>query len=60
MIKVLTNSEGSGDWVVVQMGNRVIHSGDSSISARELVEIISHFKQAELVEMDDEQIEEFV
>lgn len=60
MVKVITNSEGSGDWVCVQLGNRIIHSGDSSISARELVDIISHFKHCELCEVDDEQIDEFV
>lgn len=60
MVKVITNSEGSGDWVIVQLGNRIIHSGDNSISPRELVDIICHFKHCELVEVDDEQIEEFV
>ena len=60
MVKVITNSEGSGDWVIVQLGNRTIHSGDNSISPRELVDIICHFKHCELVEVDDEQIEEFV
>lgn len=62
MIRVVTNSNGSGDWVVVRSGGRdgfeSIHEGHD-IGARDLVEILKRVGvQAELVEVDDEQLEE--
>lgn len=60
MIKVVTNSLGSGDWVAV-LG----HSGSElfaghRVGARELQEILDIVSRdgCELVEVDDEQLEE--
>jgi hypothetical protein len=62
MIRVVTNSNGSGDWVVVQSGARdgmeELHSGHS-IGPMDLVMILQNLGvHAELVEVDDEQMEE--
>lgn len=62
MIRVVTNSLGSGDWVTVQSGGRdgfeEIHCGHT-IGPMDLVEILKRSGvQAELVEVNDEQMEE--
>ena len=59
MIKVITNSLGNCDWVVVKNGNEVLHEGHD-ISPRDLVNIIEGILDAgaERVEVDDEQMEE--
>lgn len=62
MIRVVTNSMGSGDWVTVQIGGRdgfeTLHSAHS-IRPSDLVEILQRAgAQAELVEVNDEQMEE--
>lgn len=61
MIKVITNSNGSGDWVVV----RDTESGETifqghRISPRDLVEILSwnDSVDAKLIQVTDEQMEE--
>lgn len=60
MIKVITNSKGSGDWIIV-LG----HSGSELFSgprvgARDLQEILDICVRdgCELIEVTDEQIEE--
>jgi len=60
MIKVVTNSLGSGDWITV-MG----HSGSElfaghRVGARELQEILNIVSRSgcELIEVTDEQLEE--
>lgn len=60
MIKVVTNSLGSGDWITV-LGNSdtEIFSGHS-IGARELQEILNIVSPdgCELIEVTDEEMEE--
>lgn len=62
MIKVVTNSLGSGDWVTVRIGGRdgfeTITEGHR-ITPMDLVMILQNAGvQAELVEVNDEQLEE--
>lgn len=62
MIRVITNSNGSGDWVVVQSGARdgmeTLHEGHS-ISPMDLVEVLKRAGvHAQLVEVTDEELEE--
>jgi len=62
MIRVITNSNGSGDWVVVRIGGRdgfeTLHEAHS-ISPKDLVEILQRAgARAELVEVTDEELEE--
>ena len=60
MIKVVTNSLGSCDWVTVTgKAGEVLFEGHS-IGPRDLVDILSYTVEAhvELVEVDDEQMEE--
>ena len=60
MIKVVTNSLGSGDWVIVQgKAGEVLFEGHR-ITPQDLVEILSHTVEAhvDLVEVSDEQMEE--
>ncbi len=60
MLKVVTNSLGSGDWIVVQG-----HSGSTLFSGhrigahelKELLDIISR-DGGDLIEVNDEQMEE--
>ncbi len=59
-IQVITNSNGSGDWVVVKYGTDTIFEGHR-IGPMDLVDIINNFYRedgAELVEVTDEQMEE--
>lgn len=59
-IQVITNSNGSGDWVKVFYNTDLIYEGHS-ISPRDLVNIINSFYSdngAELIEVNDEQMEE--
>jgi hypothetical protein len=59
-IRVITNSNGSGDWVKVMYVNDVIFEGHR-ITPQDLVDIINDFyseEGAELVEVTDEQMEE--
>lgn len=60
MIKVVTNSNGSGDWITVKG-----HCGESlfeghSAGARDIVDILNSLLDcgAELIEVNDEQLEE--
>lgn len=62
MIKVVTNSNGSGDWVVVQSGARdgmeTLHEGHD-IGPMDLVMILQRVGiHAELVEINDKELEE--
>lgn len=62
MIRVVTNSQGSGDWTTVQIGGRdefeELHSGHR-ITPFDLVEILRRVGvQAQLVEVSDEEMEE--
>jgi uncharacterized protein (DUF433 family) len=61
MIKVITNSNGSGDWITVRDTNtgETLFEGHR-ISARDLVDILTFdgSTEAELIEVNDEQMEE--
>ena len=63
MIKVVTNSLGSGDWVTIKFGNEVLFEGHS-LSPRDFVDIFNGLGDsgrsavARLVEVTDEQMEE--
>lgn len=62
MIRVITNSNGSGDWVVVRSGARdgfeTLHEGHR-ITPMDLVMILQNLGvHTELVEVTDEQMEE--
>lgn len=63
MIKVVTNSMGSGDWITVQDTNtgETLFEGHR-ISARNLVDILSFdgSTEAKLIEVSDEEMEEGV
>ena len=59
-IQVITNSNGSGDWVKVYYSTDLIWEGHR-LDPRALVDIINTFysdEGAELVEVTDEQMEE--
>ena len=59
-IRVVANSNGSGDWVKVYYVTDLIFEGHR-ITPRDLVDIINNFyseEGAELVEVNDEQMEE--
>lgn len=62
MIKIITNSNGSGDWVVVQSGGRdgfeTLHEGHQ-IGPSDLVDLLRLAGvRAELVEVTDAEMEE--
>lgn len=59
MIKVVTNSLGSGDWITVRQGENTLFEGHR-IGPQDLVSIIDSitFESADLVEITDEQMEE--
>lgn len=59
-IRVITNSNGSGDWVKVMYVTDTIFEGHR-ITPQDLVNIINNFfseEGAELVEVTDEEMEE--
>lgn len=59
MIRVITNSNGSGDWIrIVDSNGESLHEGHR-ISAFDLVCILQNLQiHSELVEVTDEQMEE--
>ena len=59
MIKVITNSLGSGDWITVRQGENILFEGHR-IGPQDLVDIIDSitFESGELIEVTDEQMEE--
>lgn len=59
MIQVIHNSAGSGDWVVVKMGNRVLFEGHK-ITPNDLTDIFNQIIPGVSVKMNvtDEQMEE--
>ncbi len=60
MIKVVTNSLGSGDWItVLGLSGTTLFSGHR-VGARELVDILNAVSRSgcELIEVTDEQLEE--
>ena len=58
MIKIITNSMGSGDWVVVKNGDETLFEGHR-ISILELSSILEQLgHETDLVETTDEEMEE--
>ena len=58
MIKVVTNSRGSGDWITIADDQGDLWGGHS-INARDLANILALAgMEVELVEVDDTQLEE--
>ena len=59
MIKVITNSLGSGDWITVLQGENILFEGHK-IGPQDLVDIIDSitFESGQLIEVTDEQMEE--
>lgn len=58
MIKIVTNANGSGDWIVVADEQGDLWGGHS-IRAYDLQEILKLLKvEAKLIEVDDTQLEE--
>ena len=58
MIRVITNSLGSGDWVIVQEGTEILHEGHR-VGAFDLVVILQNLGiQAELGEVKDSEMED--
>ena len=58
MIRVVTNSLGSGDWVIVQEGTEILQEGHR-VGAFDLVVILQNLGiQAELVEVKDSEMED--
>ena len=60
MIKVITNSLGSGDWITVLGNNDTEIFSGHSVSARDLQEILNIVSPdgCELIEVSDEEMEE--
>ena len=63
MIKVVTNSLGNGDWVVVKFGDEVLFEGHR-IAPQDFVDIFNGLGDAgrsavaRVIEVTDEQMEE--
>lgn len=59
MIKVVTNSLGSGDWIAVKEDNNPSVMEGHRISAQDLVDILDYLGiEAKLIEVTDEELEE--
>jgi hypothetical protein len=59
MIRIITNSNGSGDWIrIIDSNDEILHEGHN-ISAFDLVMILQNLQiHSELVEVNDNQMEE--
>lgn len=59
MIKVITNSEGSGNWAIVQIDGETVYSGSGAINPRDLVDILAHFTDSvQFKEVNDAEMDE--
>lgn len=59
-VKIITNSKGSGDWVVVEMDGEVVHEAHD-ITPSDLYEIMRQtygFEYISFIEVTDQQMEE--
>ena len=58
MIKVITNSRGSGDWTVVKQGNETLFEGHrvTNMELASILEQLGH--ETDIVEVTDEQMDE--
>ncbi len=59
MIKVITNSNGSGDWIHIKEGDLTIFVGHR-VGVNDLVFLLQRYAKVELVEVTDEELEEGV
>ncbi len=58
MIKVITNSMGSGDWLIVEQNGSELFSGHR-VTTMELLSILEQLgHKTDFVELTDEQLEE--
>jgi hypothetical protein len=58
MIKVITNSMGSGDWLIVEQNGSELFSGHR-VTTMELLSILEQLgHETDFVELTDEQLEE--
>jgi hypothetical protein len=58
MVKVITNSNGSGDWIHIKEGDYTIFEGHR-IGVNDLVFLLQRYvRWVDLVEVTDEQMEE--
>jgi pyruvate/2-oxoglutarate dehydrogenase complex dihydrolipoamide dehydrogenase (E3) component len=58
MIKIVTNSRGSGDWVIVEQDGEELFAGHrvTNLEVASLLEQLGH--EVDLVEIDDTQLNE--
>ena len=61
MIRVITNSNGSGDWIVVQGHSGTTLFSGHNVTARDLHIILDLVSRdgCELIEVDDEELETY-
>lgn len=57
MIKVITNSLGSGDWIHIKDGDHTIFEGHR-LGVQDLVFVLGRFANTKLIELTDEEMEE--
>ena len=58
MIKIITNSMGSGDWLIVEQNGSELFSGHR-VTTMELLSILEQLgHETDFVELTDEQLEE--
>lgn len=57
MIKVVTNSLGSGDWIHIKEGDETIFEGHR-VGVNDLVFLLERYANVKLIEVTDEEIEE--
>jgi hypothetical protein len=57
MIKVITNSNGSGDWAQIMEGDYTMFEGHR-VGIQDLVFLLQRYTKVELVEVTDEEMEE--
>ena len=58
MIRIITNSQGSGDWTVVKQGDETLFEGHR-VTTMELASILEQLgHETDIVDVTDEQMEE--
>jgi hypothetical protein len=56
MIKVMTNSNGSGDWIHIKEGDLTIFEGHR-VGVHDLVFLLERYANVMLIELTDEEME---
>jgi hypothetical protein len=59
MIKVITNSNGSGDWIHIKEGDETIFEGHR-VGVHDLVFLLERYANVKLIELTDEEMEDGV